>query len=69
YGVVVLVSMFGALFKLPKWVANNTPFTAIEQVTMKASFNVLPLIVLAVLAVVLALLGLVRLRSRDFVSG
>jgi ABC-2 type transport system permease protein len=67
YGLVVLVSMFGALFKLPDWLANNTPFTAIEHVTM-GSFNALPLVVLALLAVVLAVLGLARLRSRDCVT-
>jgi ABC-2 type transport system permease protein len=68
YGLVVLVSMFGALFKLPDWVAKNTPFTAIETMTTKSSFDPLPLIVLAVIAIVLTTLGLLRLRSRDFVS-
>ena len=69
YGVVVLMSMFGALFKLPNWLADNTPFTTIEHMTTKASFDGLPLIVLTVLAIVLTVLGLLRLRSRDFVSG
>jgi ABC-2 type transport system permease protein len=69
YGLVVLVSMFGPLFKLPDWVANNTPFTAIEHLTTATTFNALPLVVLAVLAIVLTVLGLVRLRSRDFVAG
>jgi ABC-2 type transport system permease protein len=69
YGVVVLVSMFGQLFKLPDWLANNTPFTTIENLTTKASFDGWPLVVLAVLAVVLTVLGLLRLRSRDFVAG
>jgi ABC-2 type transport system permease protein len=68
YGIAVLVSLFGALFKLPDWVANNTPFTAIEQMTMKG-FDPVPLIVLTVLAVALAALGLLRLRSRDLVTG
>jgi len=69
YGVFVLVSMFGPLLKLPTSITRNTPFTAIEQATLKASFDPLPLIVLAVLAVILTALGLVRLRGRDFVSG
>ena len=69
YGIVVLVSMFGALFKLPDWVARNTPFTSIENMTTKASFDGLPLIVLTVLAIVLTVLGLLRLRSRDYVTG
>jgi ABC-2 type transport system permease protein len=67
YGLVVLVSMFGALFKLPDWLANNTPFTAIEHVTI-GSFSVLPLVVLTLLAIVLAVLGLARLRSRDYAA-
>ncbi|HEY2643267.1 MAG TPA: ABC transporter permease [Galbitalea sp.] len=66
YGVAVLVSMFGALFKLPDWLATNTPFTAIEHIT-SGSFNTRPLVVLAALAIVLAVLGLVRLRARDYV--
>jgi ABC-2 type transport system permease protein len=69
YGLVVLVSMFGELLKLPKWFANGTPFTAIENATTKTSFDPLPLIVLAVVAIVLTAVGLARLRSRDFVSG
>jgi ABC-2 type transport system permease protein len=69
YGVVVLVSMFGPLLKLPDWLSNNTPFTAVEHLTTKASFDGLPLIVLTVLAIVLTVLGLLRLRSRDFVTG
>jgi ABC-2 type transport system permease protein len=69
YGVVVFVSMFAGLLTLPDWLANNTPFTAIEHMTTGTSFNALPLVVLAVLAIVLAILGLARLRSRDYVSG
>ncbi|HEY4269432.1 MAG TPA: ABC transporter permease [Galbitalea sp.] len=69
YGVVVLVSMFGPLFKLPDWLSNNTPFTAIEHMTTANTFTGLPLIVLAVLAIVLTALGLARLRSRDYVAG
>ena len=68
YGLIVLVSMFGPLFKLPDWVANNTPFTAIEHMTTKTTFDALPLVVLAALAIILTALGLLRLRSRDFVA-
>jgi ABC-2 type transport system permease protein len=69
YGLIVLVSMFGALIKLPAWLATNTPFTAVERVTAKASLDPLPLIVVGVVAVVLGVLGLLRLRSRDLVTG
>ena len=68
YGLVVLVSMFGALFKLPTWVANNGPFTAIQHLSTK-NLDPLPLIILAALAIILTVLGLLRLRSRDFVGG
>jgi ABC-2 type transport system permease protein len=68
YGLVVLVSMFGTLFKLPDWLVNNTPFTAVEHATTKANFDGTSLVVLALIAVVLGVLGLMRLRSRDFVT-
>jgi ABC-2 type transport system permease protein len=68
YGVVVLISMFAEVFKLPKWLANNTPFTAIEHLS-SAHFDATPLVVLAVIAIVFAALGLARLRSRDYVGG
>ncbi|HEX4059332.1 MAG TPA: ABC transporter permease [Galbitalea sp.] len=68
YGLVVVVSMFGELFKLPARVANNTPFTAIEHMTT-GHFSALPLVVMLVLAIVFGVLGLVRLRTRDAVTG
>jgi ABC-2 type transport system permease protein len=68
YGVVVLVSMFGGLFALPTRIANSTPFTAIERMTT-GSFSVVPLLVITVLAVLFAVVGVARLRSRDAVSG
>jgi ABC-2 type transport system permease protein len=68
YGLIVLVSMFGALFKIPTWIANNGPFTAIEHISAK-SFDPVPLIVLAALAIILTVAGVARLRARDYVSG
>ncbi|HEX4444783.1 MAG TPA: ABC transporter permease [Galbitalea sp.] len=67
YGVIVLISMFAELFKLPKWLANNTPFTAVQRLT-DGHFSVVPLLVILVIAIVLAVLGLLRLRSRDYVT-
>jgi ABC-2 type transport system permease protein len=67
YGVIVVVSMFGELFRLPKWLANNTPFTAIQHMTT-GQFSAWPLVVVAVLAIVLTVLGLARLRSRDYTT-
>ena len=69
YGLVVIVSMFGALIRLPNWVANNTPFTAIEHLSTRSGFDALPLVVLTLLAIALTALGLARLRSRDYVAG
>lgn len=68
YGVVVLVSMFGELFKVPKKIGDNTPFTAIEHLTT-GTFTVVPLVVLTVLAIVFAVAGIARLRARDTVTG
>jgi ABC-2 type transport system permease protein len=68
YGIAVVISMFGELFKLPSKVTNNTPFTAIEHVTT-GHFSALPLVVMLVLALVFGALGLARLRSRDAVTG
>lgn len=66
YGVLVLVSMFGDLFNLPAWVTKNTPFTAVFR--LGEDVNVLPLIVLTVLAIATAAIGLWVLRERDMTS-
>jgi len=66
FAVVAVVSMFGDLFSLPRWVAENTPVTAVSRVGQ--DFQALPIIVITVLAVVLGVLGLWRLRERDMVS-
>jgi ABC-2 type transport system permease protein len=69
YGLVVLVSMFGELLKLPKSFVNNTPFSAIENLTTQSTFDAVPIIVIAVLAVILTGVGLGRLRARDYITG
>ena len=68
YGVLVFVSMFGELLKLPTRLANNTPFTAIERLST-GNFTALPLVVITALALILGALGLLRLGSRDLVVG
>jgi len=68
YGVLVFVSMFGELLKLPTRVTNVTPFTAIERLST-GHFTALPLIIITVLAIILGAVGLFRLRSRDLVVG
>ena len=67
YGVAVLVSMFGALLKLPGWLADNTPFTAVERATGGQLLT--PVVVIALVAVVLGAAGLARLRRRDLAAG
>jgi ABC-2 type transport system permease protein len=66
FGVLVVLSMFGDLFGLPDWVVDNTPFTAVPRVG--EDFSAVPLIVIGVLAIVLAVLGLRRLRTRDMMG-
>lgn len=66
YAVAVVLSMFGDLFGLPDWVINNTPFTAIPRLGM--DFTVLPLVVVAALAVISGGIGLWVLRNRDMTS-
>lgn len=63
FGVLVVLSMFGDLFGLPDWVVGNTPFTAVPRVGQ--DFSAVPLIVIGALAILLAELGLRRLRARD----
>ncbi|MEO6505376.1 MAG: ABC transporter permease [Terrimesophilobacter sp.] len=63
FGTAVIVSMFGDLFGLPDWVSQNTPFTAVPRLGM--DFTALPLVVIAVLAVVVGGVGLSILRRRD----
>lgn len=66
FGLLVVLSMFGELFSLPDWLVNNTPFTAVPRVGQ--DFSAMPLIVISALAIVLAVLGLQRLRSRDMTA-
>jgi ABC-2 type transport system permease protein len=66
FGVLVVLSMFGDLFGLPDWLIHNTPFTAVPRVGEE--FSAVPLIVIGALAIVLAILGLQRLRSRDMIA-
>lgn len=63
YGVTVVLSMFGDVFGLPDWVVNNTPFTAIPQTD--ATFTVLPLVVIGLLALAFGAVGLTVLKRRD----
>ena len=66
FGAMVVLSMFGGIFGLPDWVVDSTPFTAVPRVSEE--FSSVPIIVIGLLAVVLTLLGLRRLRTRDMIG-
>ncbi|WP_022885684.1 ABC transporter permease [Glaciibacter superstes] len=66
FGSMVVLSMFGDMFGLPDWVVDNTPFTAVPR--LGEEFSAVPLIVIGGLAVVLVVLGLQRLRTRDMTA-
>ncbi len=66
YGVVAIVSLLGDLFGLPDWVLQNTPFTAIPR--LGSDFTALPIVVIALLAVIAGWAGLVILRRRDMTA-
>jgi ABC-2 type transport system permease protein len=66
YGVSMLVAMFGGLFSLSEAAIRATPFGAIPRMPAQ-DFVLLPIVVLAVIAVVLAALGVQRFSSRDIV--
>lgn len=67
-GAVVIISVFGGLFSLPSAVTGNTPLTATPRLPAD-SFNLLPLVVLTVIAVVLWAAGLMRFSRRDIAQG
>ena len=64
YGVSVMAAMFGTLFSLSEAAIRATPFGAVPRLPAE-TFRLLPLVVLAVLAIILAALGLVQFRRRD----
>ncbi len=64
FTIVLLVAQFGALLKLPTWVMNISPFVHTPTLPA-ASFSLTPLVIQAVAALLLLVLGLVAFRSRD----
>jgi len=66
FGIAVLLSMFGDLFRLPDWISQNTPFTAVPRVG--ADFTALPIVVIALLAVIAGWVGLAIMRRRDMTA-
>lgn len=66
YGISVLVAMFGSLFSLSEAAIKATPFGAVPRMPVE-DFALTPLMVLFLVAVVLAVLGVWRFRTRDIV--
>lgn len=64
YGASVLAAMFGNLFSLSVATIRATPFGAVPRLPAD-TFMLLPLVILALLAVALATLGIVQFRRRD----
>jgi ABC-2 type transport system permease protein len=63
----LVIGMFGALFDLPAWVVDLSPFQHTPAVPA-AAFDGLPLIALAVVAAGLTAVGVAAFRSRDVAS-
>lgn len=59
-----MMTYFGALFDFPDWAHKLSPFGNIPQLPVQ-EFSVVPLVVMTLLAVVLAVTGVIRYRQRD----
>ena len=66
YGLSALIAMFGPLFSLSDAVIKATPFGAVPRMPIE-DFALLPTVVLSAIAVMLAVLGIWRFRTRDIV--
>ncbi len=66
-GVSLVMGQLGALFELPQWVLNVSPFTHVPAVPAE-QLEWLPLLVLLAVAAGLTTIGLVALRRRDLVT-
>jgi len=66
-GVSLVMGQLGALFDLPQWVLNVSPFTHVPAVPAE-QLEWLPLLVLLAVAAALTTIGLVALRRRDLVT-
>jgi ABC-2 type transport system permease protein len=71
WGVFTLlmgVSLFGALLKLPDWTQDVSPFSHVPTLPLE-SINWTPLLAISVIAVLLAVFGFVGFRRRDITLG
>src|SRR5579864_4965489 len=61
----VLVGFLGAVLQIPAWLQDLSPFQRVPQLPAE-SLTVVPLIVMALIAALLTVVGLAALRRRDF---
>ncbi|TVP64279.1 MAG: anibiotic ABC transporter [Nitriliruptor sp.] len=66
-GVSLVMGQLGALFELPQWVLNVSPFTHVPGFPAE-QLEWLPLLVLLAVAAALTAVGLVALRRRDLLT-
>ncbi len=64
FGYTFMIMYIGRIMSLPKWVEKTTPFGNISQLPIQ-EFNIIPLIILTLIAVVLTTIGIWRYRTRD----
>jgi ABC-2 type transport system permease protein len=67
WGVLVtclLLGQLGQILQFPQWALNLSPFTHVQRIPAQ-SLDILPLGVLAALASLLTMAGLIGFRSRD----
>lgn len=63
-GLCVILGMFGQLLDLPSWTNNISPYAHVPQMPV-ANFNLLPLLMLSIVAVSMAATGGAGYRHRD----
>ena len=68
YGISFMAAMFGGLFSFAQDAIKATPFGMIPRIPAE-DFTPMPLVVLALSAVVLGAMGFWRFRARDLIPG
>lgn len=68
YAAFILIAEVGPILEVPQWVLDLSPFTHTPKLP-GASWNVLPLVVLTVIATGIAAIGIIGVRRRDLACG
>ena len=67
-GLCFFVVYIGKILQLPEWLINFTPFGSIPKLPVD-DFNISPLIILTIIAVVMFVVGFIGYRKRDLING